>query len=447
MGSKELQHQKKRTSTFIMPLEDHWCLPPQAEKRSSMSFKSVQGIIARTRRSSTLRNIIQGVRDPREEHMVQSLKELLLSTSQLPEKHDDYHTLLRFLRMRDFNVLRAKDMFLNMIKWREDSGIDNIAKDFKFDEYEEVKRCYSHGYHGVDRCGRPLYLERIGLIDLNKLFKATTVDRFVKYHISEQEKTLNLRYPACSVAAKRHIASTTTILDVKGVGINSFSKPARELFVEIQKIDSNYYPETLNKLYIINAGSGFRALWKVLTAFLDARTLSKIQVLGSNYHSALSEAVDPSNLPNFLGGSCTCSEYGGCLLKDIGPWTNPEFSGLLQEVFGQGKKFTDDETDITMVTEESSDIQIPSLESFFRQIGSNSERALDMRLDDTEVPDIDAYGSNHNIRRNHVKEPISQKILQLEGWLAASNEILGALIKKQQELAGYINQLKKLTSG
>lgn len=104
--------------------------------------------------------------------------------------------------------------------------------------------------------------------------------------------------------------------------MNNFSKAAREMFIEIQKIDSNYYPETLNQLYIINAGSGFRALWKVLKAFMEARTLAKIQVLGTNYLSTILQTIEPSNLPDFLGGTCTCSATGGCLLQDKGPWTD-----------------------------------------------------------------------------------------------------------------------------
>lgn len=90
-------------------------------------------------------------------------------------------------------------------------------QDFKFEEYEAVKKCYPHGFHGVDKYGRPVYIERIGMVDLNTLLNVTTIDRYIKYHISEQEKTLNLRYLACSLAAKRHVASITTILDVKGV--------------------------------------------------------------------------------------------------------------------------------------------------------------------------------------------------------------------------------------
>ncbi|KAJ6704115.1 PHOSPHATIDYLINOSITOL/PHOSPHATIDYLCHOLINE TRANSFER PROTEIN SFH11 [Salix viminalis] len=340
--SKSSQLGKGRTKSFHPPIESHWLLHPSEETippsslpkpgiKSMLNYPlKIRNSLKKLGRRKGLRIVLEGVPDTKYEKLVDSFRELLVAEAHLMERQTDYHTLLRFLRMRDFDISKAKDTFVKYLKWREEYGVDTILKEFKFEEYGEVKKCYPHGYHGVDRNGRPIYIERVGMVDLNSLVQATTVDRFVRYHVSEQEKTLNFRFPACSIAAKRHIASITSILDVKGVGMSNFSKTARCLFVEIQKIDSNYYPEILNRLFIINAGNGFKMLWKALMAFLDARTLAKIHVLGYDYLSKLLEVIDQSNLPSFLGGNCTCSDYDGCLFSDQGPWKNPEIIEMLE---------------------------------------------------------------------------------------------------------------------
>uniref|UniRef100_A0A0E0K4K7 CRAL-TRIO domain-containing protein n=1 Tax=Oryza punctata TaxID=4537 RepID=A0A0E0K4K7_ORYPU len=239
---------------------------------------------------------IEDVRDAEEEQAVSSFREVLFARDMLPERHDDYHTMLRFLKARKFDVEKAAHMWADMLHWRKDFGTDTILEDFEFHELEEVLQYYPHGYHGVDKEGRPVYIELLGKVEPSKLVQITTVERYIKYHVQEFERAFREKFPACSIAAKRHIDTTTTILDVHGVGWKNFSKIARDLVRCMQKIDGDYYPE----------------------------------VLGTKYQHRLLEAIDSSQLPEFLGGSCTCSSQGGCLRSNKGPWSDPLIMKLVR---------------------------------------------------------------------------------------------------------------------
>uniref|UniRef100_A0A1J3IZB6 Phosphatidylinositol/phosphatidylcholine transfer protein SFH14 n=1 Tax=Noccaea caerulescens TaxID=107243 RepID=A0A1J3IZB6_NOCCA len=276
---------------------------------------------------------IEDVRDEKEEKMVSKLRQELLDKDLLPPRHDDYHMLLRFLKTMEFNMEKTVTAWEEMLKWRKEFGADRIIQDFNFKELDKVVRHYPQGYHGVDKDGRPIYIERLGKAHPGKLMDVTTIERYLKYHVQEFERALQEKLPACSVAAKRRVTTTTTILDVEGLGMKNFSPTAANLLASIAKVDCNYYPETLHRMFIVNAGIGFRnLLWPAAQKFIDPMTIAKIQVLEPKSLSKLLEAIDSSQLPEFLGGLCKCPNEGGCLRSNKGPWNDPEIVELVHHM-------------------------------------------------------------------------------------------------------------------
>jgi hypothetical protein len=114
-------------------------------------------------------------------------------------------------------------------------------------------------------------------------------------------------------------------MDITGGGVSTFTSQVRELCKLAAKVGSDYYPEIMGNLFVINAPMLFSGIWAVVKGFLDERTRNKIKILGGSYLKTLLEFVNEEDLPAFIGGKCTCEEFGGnCLISNRGPWNDYE---------------------------------------------------------------------------------------------------------------------------
>lgn len=199
------------------------------------------------------------------------------------------------------------------------SALTRNRNGFDYPEAAAVDQYYPQFYHKTDKEGRPVYIEQLGKIDINALYKLTTQERQLKHLVDGYERFLSHYLPASSEVVGHKVETSCTILDLNNAGISTFYK-VKDYVSAASTIGQNNYPETMGFMFIINAPYLFSTVWGLVKPWLDEATQRKIHILGKGYKTELLNYIDAANLPKNLGGTCECP--GGCSLSDAGPWHN-----------------------------------------------------------------------------------------------------------------------------
>lgn len=115
----------------------------------------------------------------------------------------DDHDLARFCKARQFKLADAKTMFATMIQWRKEHQVDTLLFSFDFPEYHPMHATFPHGFHKTDKIGRPVYYQRLGIMNVPLFCSLSTNERFLGYYMQSYEVLMRLVFPACSAEAGR----------------------------------------------------------------------------------------------------------------------------------------------------------------------------------------------------------------------------------------------------
>uniref|UniRef100_A0A8C1EDL5 SEC14-like protein 1 n=2 Tax=Cyprinus carpio TaxID=7962 RepID=A0A8C1EDL5_CYPCA len=184
-------------------------------------------------------------------------------------------------------------------------------------------QCYlnkhNKGLHSTSawHYGRPLYILRLGHMDIKGLVQALAEESLLRHVLSINEEGLR----CCEENTKvfgRPISCWTCLVDLEGLNMRHLWRPGVKALLRIIEVVEANYPETLGRLLILRAPRVFPVLWTLVSPFIDENTRKKFLIhAGNNYQcpGGLVDYIDKEIIPDFLGGECMCQ--GGLVPKSL----------------------------------------------------------------------------------------------------------------------------------
>lgn len=218
-----------------------------------------------------------------EEKYEEFLDYLYENSEELP----DSMTKRRILRFLVGNNFKLKNTFKNIVKtlaWRDEIRPIILT--------EDMKLLLDHGYmylHGRDRYLRPICCSNTKMLtelDINQ-DEAKDLGWFVCFYIIDQ------------ILTRTKIENWIFIGDLGGLSLARIpTKTLKKFMMEAQE----YQKCRMRKFYFLNVTFGLRAIYALISPFLDKVTKDKTKLMKEGYSEELLEFAHPSQVEQKFGG-------------------------------------------------------------------------------------------------------------------------------------------------
>uniref|UniRef100_A0A8C6P450 SEC14 like lipid binding 1 n=1 Tax=Nothobranchius furzeri TaxID=105023 RepID=A0A8C6P450_NOTFU len=252
---------------------------------------------------------------PMQESCLIRLRKWLQETHKGKIPKDEH--ILRFLRARDFNMDKAREILCQSLTWRKQHQVDYLLE--TWNSPQVLQDYYTGGWHHHDRDGRPLYILRLGQMDTKGLVRALGEESLLRHVLSINEEGLR-RCEENTKVFGRPISCWTCLVDLEGLNMRHLWRPGVKALLRIIEVVEANYPETLGRLLILRAPRVFPVLWTLVSPFIDENTRKKFLIYAGNDYQGpggLVDYIDKEIIPDFLGGECMVIAEGGLVPKSM----------------------------------------------------------------------------------------------------------------------------------
>ncbi|KAG8565594.1 hypothetical protein GDO81_012912 [Engystomops pustulosus] len=249
---------------------------------------------------------------PLQESCLIRLRQWLQETHKGKIPKDEH--ILRFLRARDFNIDKSRELLCQSLTWRKQHQVDYLLN--TWNPPQVLHDYYAGGWHHHDKDGRPLYVLRLGQMDTKGLVRALGEESLLRHVLSINEEGLRRCEENTNIFG-RPISSWTCLVDLEGLNMRHLWRPGVKALLRIIEVVEANYPETLGRLLILRAPRVFPVLWTLVSPFIDENTRKKFLIYAGNDYQGpggLIDYIDKEIIPDFLGGECLCEVSEGGLV-------------------------------------------------------------------------------------------------------------------------------------
>lgn len=256
------------------------------------------------------------------QHMERIQEFRVLVQDLLKPEHSDFY-LSRFLVARKWSLQHSVEMFKQAMTQRAEEDVDHILEKHPSSYWFDFLSSYwptsvqANRSH-LTKDGCPVMYESIGRVHphLAELIPLATLARHHVYNFELLEKQQR------EVEEKNGFSTGVIwIEDLQHLELqHCVGKRLVNLVQTVCSRDEIGYPESIRKIYIVNAPTVFNLVWSMVLPFLEEATKAKFNFGSSkDFHDEWDDIIGMENVPRFLGGKLEWDPPIGGPIKPLIP--------------------------------------------------------------------------------------------------------------------------------